>query len=353
MKLKSIKYLSLAAVLVAACAEPEIPNPVPAAFQSTYTADFSFINAVADGPAGGLDFYVNNTKIGNAKTFLTGVVHTTVPITTNAVGANTNIRVKANGGTIGGVLGTNDLIYRAGNNNSNNFVATATVPATATAAASVTRYTLIALDSITRKAPVRKLNAGNFGDTTYFNPVTSQYISVVERAALTAGQKAKLAGIGTVPLGSSDPGGPRFCLLTDTYIAATLTSATASSFRVINASPNAPALYARLKLVAGTGATFALPAGTATAASYIMAFPTFSPSVGSRSTTSAFGAGQTTVTAGVSNVYDIEIATDSGFASIIASATAPSVTFLAGKHYSVVISGIYGKTLKVNAIQHN
>lgn len=340
----------MAALFVAACAEPDAPNPVPAAFSSTFTADFSFINAVADGPAGGLDFYVNNVKVGGSNAFLGGVSHTTVPITSNGVGANTNIRVKASTGTIGGVLGSNDLIYRAGNNNSNNFVATATIPATGTAAAVVSRYTLIALDSTTRKAPLRKLNAGNFGDTTYFNPLTSAYMSVVDRAALTSAQKAKLAAVGTVPLGSSDVGGPRFCLLTDSYLPATLTSTTSASFRVINASPNAPTLYARLKYVSGTGSHILLPAGAATGVGYIMAFPGFSPSVGSRSTTATFGAAQ----AIASNVYDIEVSTESTFTTgVIATATFPSATFSAGRHYSVVISGIYGKSLKVGYVKHN
>ena len=313
----SIKTSIALAALVMACAEPDAPTPAPSNNLSYYTAEFSFINAVADAPANGLDFYVNNNKIGDTKAFLEGVPHTVVQITTNGVGANTNLRVKSAGG-IGGVLGTNDLIYRAGNNNNNNFVASASI---STTTLNTIRYTLVALDSTTRPAPLRKLNAANFGDTTFFQKLTGNYISTVDRALLDAAGKAALAPIGTVPLGSTDPGGPRFALLTDTYPAAVLTSATQAAFRVIQTSPNAPGLFVRLKFVSGTGADITL---TGAAVGYIMGFLTptqtanFSPSVGSRSTTVAFGA-QTVVAAGVPNVYNIEVATDAAFTNVVAS----------------------------------
>ncbi len=325
----SIKTSFILAALAMACADPDAPSPVPASAASNLTADVSFINAVADGPAGGLDFYVNNKKIGDAKVFLNGVGHTTSAITTNGVGANTNFRVKGNGGNIGGVLGSNDLIYRAGNNNSNNFVATATTTSV------VSRYTLIALDSINRPAPVRKLNALAFGDTTFYNKANGQYVSTVERKAMSVADRANLVAIGTVPLGSSDPGGPRFLLLTDTYPATIGTTTTESAIRFINVSPNAPSLYARLKWISGTGVTTIYI--IASPASYIMAFPTFTPSVGSRATASAF-----TLRATAGNTYNLEIATDAAFTSIIS--TSAGLTFTTGKVYTIVASGVYGKT---------
>ena len=336
----SIKSILILAALAVACAEPDAPKPVPSTTESGYTADFSFINAVADGPAG-LNFYVNNEQVGTSKGMLEGVAHTTVGITTNGVGANTNIRVKGAEGTIGGILGSNDLIYRAGNNNNNNFVATATNATT------TFRYTFIALDSINRPAPVRKLNALNFGDTTFYNKANGQYVSTVERKAMSAIDKAQLVAIGTVPLGSSDPGGPRFLLLTDTYPAtAVLTSTTQAAFRVINASPNAPSLWVRLKFISGTGVNLTLGSSLG----YTMAFPGFNPSVGSRSTTSAFAA-QTIAVASVPNTYDLEVASDAAFTNIVAKKSA--VTFGVGKVFTVVVSGKYGKTLAVNAIQQN
>jgi hypothetical protein len=339
----STKTTFLLVMLVAACAEPDAVTPVPATSASTLTADFSYINAVADGPTSGLEFYVNNNTIGGIKTFLNGVPHTTVPITTNGVGANTNIRVKGN---IGGVLGASDMIYRAGNNNLNNFVATASTTSL------TSRYTLIALDSINRPLPLRKLNAQSFGDTTFYNRANGQYVSTVERKAMTAAQRGNLVAIGTVPLGSSDPGGPRFLLLTDTYpAAALLASTTQAVFRVINASPNAPNLFARIKFVSGAGGNILLPSGTAVGNGYIMAFPGFSPSVGSRATTVAFGTNQTIAPTGIANTYDLEVATEAGFTNIVAIKA--GVTFTAGKVYTVVISGKFGKTLAVNAIQQN
>ena len=337
----SIKTIFAMATLAVACAEPDAVKPVPSTSSSILSADFSFINAVPDGPAAGLEFYVNNEKIGDTKTFLLGVGNTTVPITTNGVGANTNIRVKATGG-IGGVLGTNDLIYRTGNNNLNNFVATSSNTTT------TIRYTLIALDSINRKAPIRTLNALNFGDTTFYNKVNGQYISTVERRAMSVSDRANLVAIGTVPLGSSDPGGPRFLLLTDAYPATIGTTSTESAIRFINVSPNAPGLHVRLKWISGTGSTSNFTIGTN--AGYVMAFPTFTPSVGSRSTTAAF-----TLRATAGNTYDLEIATDAAFTNIVS--TSAGMTFTTGKVYSIVASGIYGKTdsrkLAGGVVQHN
>lgn len=361
----SIKTTFAIAALVVACAEPDAVKPVLSTSSSNLSADFSFINAVPDGPAAGLEFYVNNEKLGDTKTFLTGVSSTTVPITTNGIGANTNFRVKASGG-IGGILGTNDLIYRAANINLNNFVATATTTL------ATSRYTLIAVDSINRPTPIRTLNASNFGDVTYYSskasftskkktdPLADTTIvlsvgsnnSIVTATLLRKYNAGNLpsffVAIGLVPLGSSDPGGPRFLLLTDTYPATIATTATESAIRFIHASPNAPALYARLKWVSGTGVTTNYTIGSNVG--HIMAFPGFTPSVGSRATTSAF-----TLRATDGNSYDLEISTDAAFTNIVS--TTAGLTFAKNKVYTVVASGIYGKTdsrkLAAGVLQHN
>lgn len=284
------KYIVLStAVLMflASCQEPETPSPNLNNGSTDLLASFQFINAASDAPD--LEFYVNNTKIGSAVPFGSGLEMNSIqPITTNGVGANTNVRVKAASGSIGGVLGSNDLIYRAGNTSTNNM-----------SASNGAFYTFIALDTISRPAPVRKLNALNFGDTTYVNLASGTQISVVERATLASADKAKTVAIGTVPLGQTDPGGIRFLLLTDTYPA--LTSGKAA-IRLVNAVPNSN-IWARLKPAAGSNITLGTNAG------YVLAFPTFSPSVGSRSTTVSFSS-QTIASAGTPIVFTLEVSTD-------------------------------------------
>ena len=315
------KYILLSSAFVlflAACQEPETPSPNLNYAGTPLLASFQFINAASDAPD--LDFYVNNIKLGATVPFGSGLPANSIqPITTSAVGANTNVRAKAASGNIGGVLGSNDLIYRAGNTSTNNM-----------SAANGASYTFIAMDTILRPAPVRKLNALNFGDTTYVNLAAGTQISVVERAALSASDKAKTVAIGTVPLGQTDPGGIRFVLLTDTYTAQTANKA---GIRLVNAVPNSN-IWARLKPAAGSNITLGTSVG------YILAFPTFTPSVGSRSTTTSFTS-QTIATSGTPIVFTLEVSTDN-FTTIDASV--PNVTFEQFKYYTVVVGGQKGKT---------
>ena len=321
MKIK-FKYLFIVVLLSAlvSCEEPETPTPNLSNSSAALSANFLFINAASDAPSGGLDFYVNNLKIGSSLPFLGATAgNTAAPITTNNVGANTNIRAKSTSGDIGGVLGANDLIYRAGNTSTNNLQAS-----------NGANYTFIALDTINRPLPVRKLNAKNFGDTTFVNLANGAQISVVEKATLSAAAKAKLAAIGTVPLGPTDPGGIRFLLLTDTY--STL-AADRAGIRLINAVPNSN-IWVRLKPASGTTITLG------TNLVYQMAFPGFSPSVGSRSNTLAFTA-QAIASGGTSFTYTLEVSTDN-FVTIAFSL--PNVSFASGKYYTVVVGGQKGKS---------
>lgn len=333
------------------CEDPEYPDPVPNPIPSGHTANFLFVNAAPGAPS--LDMFINNVKTGSSLAF--GEAHTgytTVPIVTSGAGgftANTNIRAKASSGTIGGVLGSNDAILRAGNNNNNNVAIVADA-----------RYTLLALDTLTRPRPERKLNASNFGDTTFFNPLTGNYISVVEKAALPPAQRAKLVPIGVVPLGSTDPGGVRFYFVRDNYPAFPNPNTTQSAIRLIQASPRGitPGLFVRLNPV-NPGTIHTLGSNVP----YILSFitptgtPNFSPAIGSRIvtlTTANFSLFNTN-TAGTPIDYRVEVATDAAFTNIIF--TSGVVQFAVNKVYTVVVRGVQGGTgsraLGITIVQHN
>jgi hypothetical protein len=350
------------------CEESEDATPVVNTDASNLTANFHLINAVPG--LASLDLFVNNVKVIPSVTTGVGALnYTRVAITTNNIGNNTSMKGRPTSSTFGGVLGSADAIFRAGNNNANNLQA-----------ASGARYTAILLDSLTRPAPIRTLNAGNFGDTTFFNRSNGQYISTVQRAALTGVQKQQLVPIGIVPLGNTDRGGPRFVLLTDALTTAFPSpNLTQSGIRFINAIPNAANPLARgmvtsASTVTGLTARLVGPGNPnlGTNINYIMAFTgaatggnpssTFQPSVGSRSTTVSFSA-RNTATAGVADTYTLEIVRHlggSGSADTSPQAvlvSIPGLTFEAGRYYTIVASGIIGKTgdsaPKVSIIRHD
>lgn len=353
-----------------ACEDPELPKPVPATVPSEYKAKFLFVNATPDAPA--LDLYINNNKVGaSVSAGVAQIAYEEIDITSNAVIANTNIRTRAAAGTIGGVLGSNDLIYRAGNNNANNFTA-----------GNGLSYTVIAVDSINRPKPVRTLNALNFGDITYYSPRasftapkkvgggdTTIVLTVGSNNSVTTINLLKkyngnaipsfIVPIGIVPLGSSDVGGVRYYLLRDFFAAfANATdSTTKAGFRAINASPSTGALTIRLKFVSGTGAN--IPLNGAGGSYALSNAGGFTPSVGSNTpaVTAANFTLQTIAPAGVPNVYDVEVL-DAG-ANVVASKAAVSFGGNANRasNYSIVVSGLVGgtgaKALKITVVEHN
>ncbi|MBL7839277.1 MAG: DUF4397 domain-containing protein [Cyclobacteriaceae bacterium] len=374
-----IKIFSLTVLAgLVACEDPETPKPVPATEASDFSAKFLFINATPDAPA--LDLYLNNVKAGATVAVGEGqAVYTTVPLTSNAVIANTNIRSKASTGTIGGTLGSNDLIYRAGNNNANNFTAT-----------NGFSYTVIALDSISRPQPLRTLNSKNVGDITYYSYKssftapkivgggdTTIYLNVKNFGVDTESSSAYASAnpvtafnlvkkyngntnpsfmtpIGVVPLGSSDVGGPRYFLWRDffpTYAAGEET--TKSGFRVLNASPSLGTLRIVLKFVSGTGADIPL---NGSGSAYIMSNAGGqTPSVGSNTpnVSAANFTLQTIAPGGVPNTYTIEVRNSGG--TVLASL--PNVTFTPGSNYTIVASGFVNGTgseaLKITEVKHN
>lgn len=391
-----IKIFTIAALATfAACEDPDMPKPVPATGLSNFSARFLFINASPDAPQ--LDLYVNNVKAGSS--VASGQwqgEYNSITLTSNAVIANTNIRTKAAGGTIGGTLGTNDLIYRAGNNNANNF--------TASSGAS---YSVFVVDSINRPQPIRTLNAKNVGDVTYYSTRnsftapslrssgdTTIYLNVknfgVDTQSSPAFASANstvafnlvrkyngnvnptfMIALGTVPLGSSDVGGIRYYLLQDVFpaFANAADSTTRAGFRVVNAAPGSPALFVRLKFVSGTGANINVPVAGSSPASFSFVnvvnnvLGGLQPSVGSRTATSTSATFQTQVVApaGTPNTYDVEVSTNSTFTQIITAATLSNVTFGGSANrassYTILISGVYGgtgsKALKLSVIENN
>lgn len=320
-------------------ADTTVANP------STNSANFFFINATTDGPS--LDFFVNGVNQGTAAlgSGLTGG-YKNVAITTPGLNniANTSIRAKATSGTIGGLLGSNDLLFRATNTGIGNLVA-----------APNARYTFIAVDELDRPVPLRTFSLNSVtnalaADITYYNRTTKAQISNDAYKALSAGEQANFVSIGTVPAGTSDPGGIRYFAITDTYptdanIAAAVTG-NLSFVRFVHASPNAPAVSVRL-VPTGAGSNQTVVTG----ASYVMGVGNFNPSVGSRTNTVAFP----TTGNVASNSYTVEVHTNATFTALALSV--PNVTFVPGKIYTIVARGLVGGTgtaaLGASVGQHN
>jgi hypothetical protein len=332
----------------------DVNTPKPATTANDIKANFLGINAVADGPA--LNFFVNGVQVSASDAGTSVAGYTAVPIQTGftATGgalANTAIRAKAASGSIGGLLGSNDLIYRAGNTSINNLVASANA-----------LYTVIALDSIRRPVPLRTFSLNTVtnalaADVTYYNRASGTQISNDAFKALPIADQARCVSLGTIPAGTTDAGGPRYLLLTDTYPTFSGNNLTQSGVRVVNAIPNSYATPVNtrisVRLRPASGANVAL----GTNLEYALSVPGgFSPSVGSRATTSAFSLQTTATSSGPGNstpiVYTLEASTD-GFATIVASVA--NVQLQANKVYTIVAKGIIGKpaTLGLIVVQHN
>ena len=324
-------------------ADTTVANP------ATNTANFFFINATTGGSS--LDFFVNGSNQGTVAlgSGITGG-YKTVPITTPGLIANTSIRAKASeGSTIGGILGSADLIFRATSTGIGNLVA-----------APNARYTFIAVDEIERPRPLRTFSVSTVtnaltADITYYNRTTRQQISNDAFKALTALDQANFVSIGMIPTGVSDPGGVRYYVLTDTSYPATPAIDAAVFFnqsfvRFVHASPNAPGVFVRL--VPAVGAP--IPVVTTAALNVMSVAGGFSPSAGSRTATGGF----TPVNIGApTNTYTVEISTDVTFTLLPLALSVPNVTLTAGKVYTIVARGLVGGTgasaLGASIGQHN
>jgi hypothetical protein len=358
--LKASIIFLIALLTTTGCEDLERVTPVPNTTSSNLTANFLAVNASPDAPS--LDLYINNVLTGaSVSSGQAQTGYANVPITTNGVGANTNISAKATSGSIGGILGSNNLIFRAGNANTNNFVA-----------AAGGSYTLIVIDSINRPIPIRTVNDKNFGDTTFYSPQSSFtakkktdgvtdtiiQLSVGSNNPVTTARllrkynKGKLPSfflpIGTVPLGSSDVGGLRFLLYTDNLPIPAIPPATVPVFpvpssgkfavRFINASPDA-----------GTATAYKIGTTSVTGSfTYPVTQANFNPSVGSRSTT-----GTAALTAAFINnfaatgTYDITVTVGTK------TVTLPAQIFADGGIYTIVLSGRLAKNNLVVTLLRN
>jgi hypothetical protein len=126
-----------------------------------------------------LNFFVSNVPAGTSVAFGTNTTYNNTPV------GPIQLRAKAASGTIGGVLGSADILFRAGTTNQNNFTA-----------APNTSYTFFVTDSLNRARP-----------TT---------------------------------IGNTDPGGPRFLNVTDNLAAPATGNA---HIRFFHLSSNAPAVW--------------------------------------------------------------------------------------------------------------
>jgi len=173
----SVAILASLMTTLVGCQDTEYPTPSPATSPSTLVARVMFVNATPSSPL--LNFFVSNIPAGTNVAFGTNSTYNTTPV------GPIQLRAKAASGTIGGVLGSADILFRAGTTNQNNFTAAAN-----------TNYTFFVTDSLNRTRP-----------TT---------------------------------IGNTDPGGPRFLNVIDNLAAPATGNA---HIRFFHLSPNAPAVW--------------------------------------------------------------------------------------------------------------
>ncbi|GAA4401848.1 DUF4397 domain-containing protein [Nibrella viscosa] len=172
----------LATALLIGCQSTEYPDPQPATGPSTNQARFLFVNAAPGAPA--LNFLVENNQAAQSVAY--GQSSTGY---TAAQAGTIQLRARAASGTIGGVLGNNDIVFRAGATNQTNFAASAN-----------TSYTVFVTDTLNRP-----------------RPTTS---------------------------GATNQGGPQFLVVTDNLTAPTAGNA---GVRFFHLAPDAPAVSVRLQ----------------------------------------------------------------------------------------------------------
>ncbi|MDJ1492657.1 DUF4397 domain-containing protein [Cytophagaceae bacterium DM2B3-1] len=151
--MKITRYSLIAGVMasmLAACSEPETPTPVPATAPSSLTANILFVNASPDAPQ--LNFFINNIAAG------TGLTFPNIQESYNTPQAGPlQFRAKAASGQIGGTLGSNDVVYRAGSTNNTNFTTTAGK-----------YYTVFVTDTTTRPKPTTPAGVTDQGGLRLF-----------------------------------------------------------------------------------------------------------------------------------------------------------------------------------------
>ena len=172
----SVAISALTTVAVISCKDTEYPTPVPATAASTLVSRVLFINAA---PSTTLNFFASNVPAGTGVALGGSTANNVVPV------GPLQLRAKGASGDIGGVLGSADILFRAGATNQTNFTTV-----------SGTNYTFFVTDTL-------------------------------NRAKATT-------------LGATDPGGPRFLSVVDNLAAP---AAGSSHIRFFHLAPNAPAVW--------------------------------------------------------------------------------------------------------------
>ena len=151
---KNILTLAATAFVTAglvSCQETEYPAAVPASGASTLTARVLFVNA-APGVAP-LNFFVSNVAAGTNVALGSHTGYNPTPV------GPIQLRAKAATGAIGGVLGTDDILFRAGATNQTNFTA-----------AAGTNHTFFVTDTLNRAKPTT-IGATDLGGPRFLNVI--------------------------------------------------------------------------------------------------------------------------------------------------------------------------------------
>ncbi len=126
------------------CESPNYGTPTPATTGATASARALFVNASPDAPA--LNFLVENVTAAQSLSAGQNSSYVTIPT------GNIQLRASGASGAIGGTLGSNSILFRAGATNQNNF-----------GAVSGTNYTVFVTDTIARPAPTTPAGVTNPG----------------------------------------------------------------------------------------------------------------------------------------------------------------------------------------------
>ncbi len=172
----SIMAAATTTLILLSCQETEYPTPSPATSPSALSAKILFANAA---PSTTLNFFASNVAAGSSVAIGANTPYNAVPV------GLLQLRAKSATGDIGGILGSQDILFRAGTTNQTNFTAVA-----------ATNYTFFVTDSLNRAKP-----------TT---------------------------------IGGTDPGGPRFLNVTDNLAAP---AAGNTHIRFFHLATNAPAVW--------------------------------------------------------------------------------------------------------------
>jgi hypothetical protein len=350
-----IGTLFLIGTFVSCDENDDVTAAQPAASGNSITANFAFINALADG--GALNLNANGVLVFSANLGAGQTGYTQVPIQTGFAAngttavANTAIRALAPSGSIGGILGLNPIVFRATSTSVNNLVASSNA-----------NYTVVAMDSLSRPIPQRLFSLNTVtgalaANTTWYNRSNGTQISNDDYLKLSVGDRNRCVSLGTIPAGVTDPGGPRFLLLTDSYLTFPANNTTQSQIRFINAIPNSYNLPTETRVSARLRPTAGVNISLGSNVEYTLGVAGgHSPSVGSRSTTVSFVL-QTTVPGGTPTDYVLELSTNGFTGATPVVFSLPAQTFAAGKIYTVVARGVVGKTgssaISAIVVQHN